>query len=60
MNYFQNNNPGGIFTFDNVFTVAKHRIPGTTGNPLASFELGYVSTSTAQTVQTAPPTYQTI
>ena len=60
MNYFQNNNPGGIFTFDNAFTGSNAASPGSTGNPLASFELGYVSTSTAQTVQTAPPTYQTL
>jgi len=60
MNYFQNNNPGGIFTFDNIFTSQNAGSPGSTGNPLASFELGYVSTSGAQTVQTAPPTYQTL
>jgi hypothetical protein len=60
MNYFQNNNPGGIFTFDNAFTGSNPGSPGSTGNPLASFELGDVSTSTAQTVQTAPPTYQTV
>ncbi|QHS52279.1 TonB-dependent receptor [Edaphobacter sp. 12200R-103] len=60
MNYFQNNNPGGIFTFDNIFTSQSTGSPGATGNPLASFELGYVSTSTAQTVQIAPPTYQTL
>jgi hypothetical protein len=59
MNYFQNNNPGGIFTFDNVFTSQNITSSGSSGNPLASFELGYVSNSTAQTVQTAPPTYQT-
>ena len=60
MNYFQNNNPGGIFTFDNIFTSQSTGSPGSTGNPLASFELGYVSTNTGQTVQTAPPTYQTV
>ncbi len=60
MSYFQNNNPGGIFTFDNIFTAQNVTSAGTTGNPLASFELGYVgSNSTLQTVQTAPPTYQT-
>ena len=64
MDYFQNNNPGGIFTFDNLFTAVSPTSPGTgaatTGNPLASFELGYVSTNGSQTVQTAPPTYQTV
>ena len=57
--YFQNNNPGGIFTFDNLFTGATNT-SSTSGNPLASFELGYVSTSTSQTVETAPPTFQTV
>lgn len=60
MDYFQNNSPGGVFTFDNVFTSANAASPGTTGNALASFELGYVSNSGAQTVQIAPPTFQTI
>jgi Carboxypeptidase regulatory-like domain len=60
MDYFQNNSPGGVFTFDNVFTSANAASPGTTGNGLASFELGYVSNSTSQTVQVAPPTFQTV
>lgn len=60
MDYFQNNSPGGVFTFDNVFTAANASSPGTTGNALASFELGYVSNSTSQTVQVAPPTFQTV
>jgi hypothetical protein len=59
MQYFQNNSPGGVFTFDNIFTSQNIASPGSSGNPLASFELGYVATSTAQTVQAAPPTYQT-
>ena len=59
MSYFQNNNPGGIFTFDNIFTAAS-AAGGSSGNPLASMLLGYGSTSTSQTVQAAPPTYQTI
>lgn len=60
MNYFQNNNPGGVFTFDNVFTGSSAGSPGKTGNPIASFLLGYVATSGSQTVQIAPPTYETI
>jgi hypothetical protein len=60
MDYFQNNSPGGVFTFDNVLTGQNASSPGTTGNGLASFELGYVSSSTSQTVQVAPPTYQTL
>jgi Carboxypeptidase regulatory-like domain/TonB dependent receptor len=60
MDYFQNNSPGGVFTFDNVLTGANPTSPGTTGNGLASFELGYVATSGSQTVQVAPPTFQTV
>ena len=60
MDYFQNNNPGGVFTFDNVFTSQNVTSPKTTGNGLASFELGYVSNNGSQTVQAAPPTYQTV
>jgi outer membrane receptor protein involved in Fe transport len=60
MNYFQNNNPGGVFTFDNVFTGSNATKPGSTGNPIASFLLGYVASNSSQTVQIAPPTYQTI
>ncbi len=57
MDYFQNNSPGGVFTFDNVFTSQNASSPGTTGNGLASFELGYPS---GGTVQVAPPTFQTV
>src|ERR1700760_51639 len=60
MAYFQNNSPGGVFTFDNVFTGQSASSPGSTGNPFASFLLGYVSSSSSQTVQIAPPTLQTI
>jgi hypothetical protein len=56
MNYFQNNDPGGIFTFDNVFTGSNVVSPGNTGNGLASFELGYASNNSL--VQTSPPVYQ--
>jgi hypothetical protein len=59
MNYFQNNNPGGIFTFDNAFTNSSPSSAAANGNGLASLELGYVSNSASQTVQTAPPTYET-
>ncbi|MBT9330821.1 TonB-dependent receptor [Paracidobacterium acidisoli] len=72
MNYFQNNSPGGVFTFDNIFTSANPSnttlIPqGSTtpllqasGNSFASFLLGYVAQNASQTVQIAPPTYQTL
>jgi outer membrane receptor protein involved in Fe transport len=59
MSYFQNNNPGGVFTFDNVFT-AQSAASASGGNPLASMLLGDVATNGSQTVQAAPPTYQTI
>jgi Carboxypeptidase regulatory-like domain/TonB dependent receptor len=59
MDYFQNNSPGGVFTFDNNFTAGTVGVSGS-GNPLASFELGYVSTSGSQTVEIAPPTFQTV
>ena len=58
MNYFQNNNPGGSFTFDNVFTSANAASPGSTGSPFASFLLGDMTS--AAIVQIAPPTFQTI
>jgi hypothetical protein len=56
MDYFQNNQPGGNFNFDNVFTSQNIAHPGTTGNGLASFELGYAAPSSS--VQAAPPVYQ--
>ena len=59
MQYFQNNAPGGVFTVDNAFTNSSPSSAAANGNGLASLELGYISNSTAQTVQTAPPTYQT-
>ena len=59
MQYFQNNSPGGVFTFDNIFTSQNVSSSGSSGHPLASFELGYMATNTSQTVQAAPPTYQT-
>ena len=31
MDYFQNNDPGGIFYFDNVFTGSSASSPGSTG-----------------------------
>lgn len=55
-NYFQNNQPGGNFNFDNVFTSQNAASPGTTGNALASFELGYAANNTE--VQNSPPVFQ--
>ena len=56
MNYFQNNQPGGNFNFDNVFTGSNAANPGSTGNGLASLELGYVANSSV--LQISPPVYQ--
>ena len=56
MNYFQNNAPGGVFVFDNVFTGANVVSPGNTGNGLASFELGYSNNNSL--VQTQPTVFQ--
>ena len=55
MNYFQNNAPGGTFSFDNVFTAKNAAAAGTTGNGLASFLLGDAASGT---VQVAPPVFQ--
>jgi outer membrane receptor protein involved in Fe transport len=60
MDYYQNNNPGGVFTFDNVFTSQNTALPGATGNPIASFLIGDVATSGAQTEQISTPTFQTL
>ena len=48
-NYFQNNEPGGLFGFDNLFTSRNALSPGATGNSFASFLLGYASSGTVQT-----------
>jgi hypothetical protein len=40
LNYFQNNSPGGTFSFDNAFTSVDPLSPGATGSGLASFEQG--------------------
>ena len=57
MLYFQNNSPGGVFAFNNVFTGKSASAASGTGNPFASFLLGYASSGI---VQIAPPTNQTI
>jgi outer membrane receptor protein involved in Fe transport len=38
--FFQSNNPSGVFSFDNIFTSQNALSPGNTGNSLASMELG--------------------
>jgi hypothetical protein len=52
LNYFQNNDPGGVYTFDNLITSQNALNSGSTGSGLASFLLGipnngsYVQAST--------------
>ena len=63
MLYFQNNSAGGSFQFDpNMTASAGSGKTGTSGNPFASFLLGYMvnQANTASVVQIAPPTYNTI
>ncbi len=56
MNYFQNNQPGGNFNFDNVFTGSSAANPGSTGKRACALELGYVANSSV--LQISPPVYQ--
>ncbi len=63
MLYFQNNAPGGSFAFDpNMTASAPTGATGTSGNPFASFMLGYMvnQANTASVVQIAPPSYTTM
>ena len=63
MLYFQNNSAGGSFAFDpNMTASAGSGATGNSGNPFASFLLGYMvnQANTASVVQIAPPTYNTI
>ncbi len=48
-NYYQNNQPGGIFNFDNLFTSRNALNSGGTGNSIASFLLGYPSSGSVST-----------
>ncbi|MGI4755688.1 MAG: TonB-dependent receptor domain-containing protein [Janthinobacterium lividum] len=55
--YFQNNAPGGTFAFDNTFTGRSASNATGSGNPFASFLLGYAASGV---VQIAPTTYNTV
>ena len=55
--YYVNSYPGGQFNFDNVFTSANAAKPGSTGNPVASFYLGYVASAN---FPITPRTFNTI
>ena len=52
VNYFQNNNPAGAFSFDGGFTSQNPSNQASSGAAFASFLLGYPNNST--TVQTSP------
>src|SRR6185503_18556472 len=49
INYYQANQTGGNFTFDNLFTSQNALSPGASGNSFASFLLGYAAGGTLQT-----------
>jgi len=49
LNYYQNNNAGGFFTFTNIFTSQNALSSGATGEAFASFLLGLPSGGTVQT-----------
>ena len=55
--YYVNGGPGGQWTFDNVFTSSNPAKPGSSGNPVASFDLGYVASAT---VPFTPRTFNSI
>ncbi len=48
INYYQNNSPGGTFTFSNIFTSRNANNPGATGNSFASFLLGLPASGSVQ------------
>ena len=49
INYYQNNRPGGSFSFTNVFTSRNALNSGATGSPIASFLLGYPASGIVET-----------
>ncbi|MEO8593726.1 MAG: carboxypeptidase regulatory-like domain-containing protein [Candidatus Solibacter sp.] len=49
LNYYQNNNAGGFFTFSNLFTSQNAVSSGATGEAFASFLLGLPASGTVQT-----------
>jgi hypothetical protein len=58
LNYFQNNSPGGTYSFDNLFTSQNALNSGATGSGLASFELGLPNNSSL--LQTSSFTFTTL
>ena len=49
LNYYQNNNAGGTFSFSNLFTSQNALSSGATGESFASFLLGFPASGTVQT-----------
>lgn len=49
LNYYQDNNPGGTFSFSNLFTSRNALNPGATGDSFASFLLGLPASGNVQT-----------
>jgi hypothetical protein len=58
LNYFQNNSPGGTYSFDNLFTSQNALNSGATGSGLASMELGLPNNNS--TLQTSLFTFATL
>ncbi|MBV8810799.1 MAG: hypothetical protein JO033_19195 [Acidobacteriaceae bacterium] len=58
LNYFQNNSPGGTYSFDNLITSRNALNSGATGSGLASFELGLPNNSSL--LQTSSFTFATL
>ena len=51
VNYFQNNTPGGTFTFANAPTALDGTNPGPTGDPFASFLIGQPTGGTVPVIE---------
>ncbi len=58
LNYFQNNSPGGTYSFDNLFTSQNALSSGSTGSGMASFLLGLPNNSSL--LQTSAFTFATL
>lgn len=48
INYYQNNSPGGTFSFTNIATSRNANSPGATGNSFASFLIGLPASGSVQ------------
>jgi hypothetical protein len=57
LNYFQDNNPGGVFNFDNIATSRNALNVGSTGSGMASLLLGLTAANNSSIVSTSTFTY---